>query len=108
MKLTGLTFGAVVTALVVMILSRPRSCVEWAVALVTTVTASITGGAWLALYTGVSAMGDDPLVVAAMIGQAFAAGLPAWVLVRAMFAIPRRQLGRSIRAVLSRWLGGGQ
>lgn len=96
MKITGLTFGALIGTIVVMVLSHPRTKTEWAIALTSTILMSICGGAWLAVHTGLNQMAADPMVVAALIGQAFVAGLPAWVTIRTVFAINRKALQRAV------------
>ena len=86
-KLTGLGVGAVVAVVVVMAMTRPRSSPEWAVALVCTVMASLCGGSYLALHSGLAAAAAGDLYsMMAIIGLAFVAGLPAWVTVRLGFA----------------------
>lgn len=86
-KLTGLGIGAIVAVVVVMAMTRPRSTPEWVVALICTVMSSLCGGAYLALHSGIAAMGDAGLYgMMAIIGLAFVAGLPAWVTVRVGFA----------------------
>lgn len=79
-------------AVVVMCMTPPRSKREWVVGIISTVLGSICGGAfvierwelqhWLASYTG----------LVALLGMAFACGLPAWAIVRWTFNfIDRRQ-----------------
>jgi hypothetical protein len=83
--------GAGLASLVVMCTMTPRSPKEWAVGLVSTVVGSMCGGSWLVKYFGiggwaVSAAGElDYFGLMAIVAIAFAAGLPAWALVRWTF-----------------------
>lgn len=84
--------GAVtLAAIVVMLIKRPRTVGEWAVALISTVMSSLALGSWVVLWLGmhkglhsrdaVEAWGS--LMVLG--GVLFACGLPGWVLVRIAF-----------------------
>lgn len=84
--------GAGLAAVVVMCMTPPRSKREWVVGIISTVLGSVCGGAfvierwelqhWLNSYTG----------LVALLGMAFACGLPAWAIVRWTFNfIDRRQ-----------------
>lgn len=84
--------GAGLAAIIVMLMTPPRSPREWAVGLISTVLGSVCGGAaviqhfeletWLRSYVG----------LVALMGLAFACGLPAWAIVRWVFTwIIRRQ-----------------
>jgi Cu/Ag efflux pump CusA len=85
-KLLSLLFGATVAAVVVMIMTRPKSTREWAVALISTVVSSISGGAFLVRWLGIGSWVQDDIGLIALIGVVFVCGLPAWVIVRAWFA----------------------
>lgn len=85
-KIAGLSAGAVVACLVVMAMTKPRTSLEWAVALTCTVMASVAGGAYLAIRLGLAHLDATFYGMATIIGLAFAAGLPAWLLVRMVFS----------------------
>lgn len=77
--------GAGFAAFVVMALTKPRDEREWRVALACTLVGSIGGGAALVRYLGIQHWVNDPFGMVAMFALAFACGLPAWGLVRALF-----------------------
>lgn len=84
--------GAVtLAAIVVMLIKRPRTAGEWAVALISTVMSSLALGSWVVLWLGMHKGLHSPDVIEAwgslMVvgGVIFACGLPGWVLVRIAF-----------------------
>lgn len=84
--------GAVTLAtIVVMLIKRPRTAGEWAVALISTVVSSLALGSWVVLWLGMHKGLHSPDVVEAwgslmvLGGVLFACGLPGWVLVRIAF-----------------------
>ena len=84
--------GAVtLAAIVVMLIKRPRTAGEWAVALISTVMSSLALGSWVVLWLGMHKGLHSPDVIEAggslMVvgGVLFACGLPGWVLVRIAF-----------------------
>lgn len=84
--------GAVtLAAIVVMLIKRPRTAGEWAVALISTVMSSLALGSWVVLWLGMHKGLHSPDVFEAwgslMVvgGVIFACGLPGWVLVRIAF-----------------------
>lgn len=84
--------GAVtLAAIVVMLIKRPRTAGEWAVALISTVISSLALGSWVVLWLGMHKGLHSPDVIEAwgslMVvgGVLFACGLPGWVLVRIAF-----------------------
>lgn len=84
--------GAVtLAAIVVMLIKRPRTAGEWAVALISTVMSSLALGSWVVLWLGMHKGLHSPDVIEAwgslmaVGGVLFACGLPGWVLVRIAF-----------------------
>lgn len=84
--------GAVtLAAIVVMLVKRPRTVGEWAVALISTVMSSLALGSWVVLWLGMHKGLSSPDHVEAwgslMVvgGVLFSCGLPGWVLVRMAF-----------------------
>lgn len=84
-KLLGLVLGVPLAVAVVMIMTRPRSSREWAVALISTVVVSIGGGAAVIQYFGLHEWAVTFYGSLALASLHFTCGLPAWVLVRAWF-----------------------
>ena len=87
-----LAFVAVsLAAAVVMIATRPRTTMEWATALISTVFSSFGLGITVALYFNLHVLLSSPRdieVVMAMVqivSVIFVCGLPGWVLVRIAF-----------------------
>lgn len=79
----GLASG--LAAIVVMCMLTPRNRREWAVGIISTVVASVSGGAALVQYFGLQGWIDTYIGAAGLIGLCFACGLPGWALVRAVF-----------------------
>jgi hypothetical protein len=98
--------GAAAASVVVMCMSPPRSVREWAVALISTVLASVGGGAFVILKFGLlvpvlAANTDIELVLAVMgmLGIVFACGLPGWAVVRWAFNWMAKRAGRDLGEV---------
>jgi len=96
--------GAGLAAIVVMLMTPPRSPREWAVGLISTVLGSVCGGAAVISYFDLHRWMDTPVGLLAVLGLVFACGLPAWAIVRACFTwlIKRRdhdiaELGKDAR-----------
>ncbi len=85
-KLGAFGFMAVLAAIVVMAMTPPKHYREWVVMLSTTVMGSIGGGSFLVQWFGWQAWADSHFGLMALAGVIFVCGLPAWVIVRAMFA----------------------
>jgi hypothetical protein len=77
--------GAGLAAFVVMSLTKPKTDQEWRVALACTLVGSIGGGSALVRYLGIQRWIEDPFGLVAMLMIAFACGLPAWLIIRALF-----------------------
>ena len=87
----GLVSAITLAALVVMVVTRPRTAGEWAVGLISTVICSMCLGAGVVLYLGLHRTVQSADLVEAytglmvVIGVVFACGLPGWVFVRVIF-----------------------
>ena len=88
---TAAVGGFSLAAFIVMAMTQPRSGKEWAVALISTLMGSFGGGAWAMIYFELY-LHLDPgnklllfLGCLEIIGVAFIAGLPGWLLVRLAF-----------------------
>lgn len=99
-KLIGLAFGATFAAVVVMIMTRPDDRKEWAVALICTVISSICGGAVIIQALELSAWAATFDGLLALAGIYFAAGLPAWVLVRGWFVFAAQRKEAAITEIV--------
>jgi hypothetical protein len=78
--------GAALAAIIVMAGATPQTKKEWVVALTSTVATSLLGGAALIQWWGIAGWATQGFIgLAGLIGICFAAGLPAWVAVRAFF-----------------------
>ena len=77
--------GAGLASVVVMCMMTPRSPKEWAVGLISTIVFSIGGGAAVIQHYGLEAWALKPVGLVAMLGLAFACGLPGWAIVRWLF-----------------------
>ncbi len=97
--LTKLLFpglGAVLVVVVVMAMTLPKTPREWVVALISTVAGSLFGGAALIQWLEITAWASTFDGQVALGVFHFAAGLPAWVLVRSWFAYAETNKGRSL------------
>lgn len=84
--------GAGLASVVVMCAMTPRSPKEWAVGIISTLAASIGGGAAVIQHFGLQSWANSPIGLVAMFGLVFACGLPGWALVRWLFNyIAKRQ-----------------
>lgn len=77
--------GAGLAAIVVMCAMTPRSPKEWAVGLISTIVASVGGGAAVIQHFDLQHWGQTPIGLVGMLGLVFACGLPGWALVRWLF-----------------------
>lgn len=88
---TALATAAGLAAIVVMLMTKPKTEQEWAVALISTLVSSLCGGAFVILKMGwivwIQTTSGAQLATALMAfgGVIFTCGLPGWVLVRLMF-----------------------
>lgn len=97
--------GAGLSAMIVMLMLRPRSAREWTVGLTTTLLGSMTGGSFVIVHFGLATklfmMDGAELYVGLMatIGIAFACGLPAWALTRWIFTFLERRKDSDIAEI---------
>lgn len=99
----ALGIGAACASVVVMLMTLPKNGREWAVGLISTVIGSIAGGAYviikLGLLQGIQTAPDLFslfFALCSILGIAFACGLPAWAVVRWVFAYIEKQRGKDI------------
>ena len=92
--------GAGLAALIVMLMTPPRSAREWAVGLISTVVCSVAGGAWLLHWLGMGDLASSPLGMAVLFGLCFGCGLPGWALVRWVFTYIERRRDRDLGEVV--------
>jgi hypothetical protein len=92
--------GAGLAAFVVMSMTKPKDEKEWRVALASTLVGSIGGGATLVRYLGIQKWVEDPVGLVAMLAVVFACGLPAWALVRALFAYLNKRRDADITEII--------
>lgn len=90
-KIAGLSACAILAAIVVMAITPPKTFGEFLVGLISTVMASLSGGAALIRYMGLTELANDPFGLATIGGIMFVCGLPGWLLVRAFFLWAQRR-----------------
>lgn len=95
----GLPAG--LAAIVVMLWVQPKSRREWAMALISTVVASVCGGAAVVQHFGLTSWGDSYIGLVALAGIIFVSGLPGWVLVRSAFAWAEKRNDKDIAELIS-------
>lgn len=77
---------AFLAAILVMVMTLPKTPREFVVAMVSTVVSSVCGGAFLVRWLNIGHWVQDDVGMIAICGLIFVCGLPAWVIVRAWFA----------------------
>lgn len=77
--------GAGLAAIIVMLMTPPRTPREWTVGLISTVMGSIAGGAAMVMHFNLQAWMNSWVGLVAILGLCFACGLPAWAVVRWVF-----------------------
>jgi hypothetical protein len=77
---------AFLAAILVMVMTLPKTPREFVVAMVSTVVSSVCGGAFLVRWLDIGAWVQDDIGMIAVCGLICVCGLPAWVIVRAWFA----------------------
>lgn len=109
----GIAAGASgLAAFVVMLMMRPRTRGEWAVALISTLVSSIAGGAAVVMYFGLQDWTHSYIGLVALFGLVFSCGLPGWALVRWLFNFIDRRRDKDLADVVGDVrdviAGGGQ
>lgn len=98
--LAGTGIGAGLAAYIVMSMTKPKTDQEWHVALLCTLAGSIGGGAALISWLGLQRWADDVFGLVGMFGIAFACGLPAWLIVRALFLYIEKKRDADITEII--------
>src|SRR5205814_2798873 len=93
--------GAGLAALIVMLMTPPRTPREWTVGLVTTVLGSVFGGAFVVQHYDLQPWFHSYVGLVALMGVSFACGLPAWALVRFLFTWIIRSNGKTLPEVVN-------
>lgn len=88
------------SALVVMLMMRPRTRGEWTVALISTLVSSIGGGAAVVQHLGLQVWTHSYIGLVALFGLVFACGLPGWALVRWLFNFMERRRDKDIADIV--------
>jgi len=92
--------AALLTAIVVMAMTVPRTAREFAVALISTLMFSLGGGAFVIRWFELMTWADDLFGLIALLGLVFVCGLPGWVLVRAWFVFAEKRRGASLPEIV--------
>ncbi len=99
MKFVPPILGPILATIIVMSIATPKSRGEWVAALTSTVAMSIFGGSFIVSYMGWIEWGDHWMGIAAITGMCFVCGLPAWLLVRALFAWMNKQRDKDLAEI---------
>lgn len=89
-------FGALLTAIVVMAMTIPKTVREFTVALISTLMFSLGGGAFAIRWFGLIEWAHDDVGLIGLLGVVFVCGLPGWVLVRAWFVFAEKRRSTSL------------
>lgn len=93
--------GAGLAAIVVMLMTPPRSPQEWAVGLISTVLGSVCGGAVVIEWFDLQRWMYSTSGLVSLLGLVFACGLPAWAIVRWLFTWMERRKGKDLGEVVN-------
>jgi hypothetical protein len=93
--------GAGVAAYIVMAMTKPKDDKEFRVSMVSTVAASLGGGAAAIKYFGIEKWAGDFIGLMGMGGVMFACGLPGWLLIRALFHYIDKSKDADITEIIS-------
>lgn len=106
----GIAFGffALVAAIVVMAMTLPKTVREFVVAITSTLVGSLAGGSFVIRWFDLGHWAGDDLGVIALGGVIFVCGLPAWVLVRALYAWSESKKERQITEIVDAVLDAKQ
>ncbi|MBK7676189.1 hypothetical protein [Accumulibacter sp.] len=77
--------GALLSTIVVMLMTPPRTQREWVVGLISTVVTGIGGGAITVQYSRLQEWVDSVTGVVGLGGLIFGCGMPGWAIVRWVF-----------------------
>lgn len=89
-------FGALLTAIVVMAMTIPKTVREFTVALISTLMFSLGGGAFAIRWFNLIEWVHDDVGLIGLLGVVFVCGLPGWVLVRAWFVYAEKRRSASL------------
>ncbi|KRW62349.1 hypothetical protein [Pseudomonas sp. TTU2014-080ASC] len=99
-KLGAFGVMAILAAVVVMVMTLPKSPREFTVALISTLVGSLGGGAFVVRWFEISHWAQDDAGMIAIGGVIFVCGLPAWLIVRALFAWSEAKKDRPITEIV--------
>jgi hypothetical protein len=99
----GAVIAAFLSALVVLLLTPPRSKREWVVGITCTVVSSLCGGAAMVKYLGLESWAFSTIGLIAIGGIIFSCGLPGWAVVRWVFNYINENRNESIKDVVKQW-----
>ncbi|CAJ0701512.1 hypothetical protein LMG19089_02858 [Ralstonia edaphis] len=85
--------------IVVMVMTLPKNRGEWAVALISTVVASLCGGAAAIQYFGLATWMTSTNGAMALGGIYFSCGLPGWTIVRWVFNFLNKRKDKDIAEI---------
>lgn len=77
--------GAGVAAYIVMTMTKPKDDKEFRVSMASTIAGSLLGGAAAIKYMGIEGWARDVIGLMGMGGVMLTCGLPAWLIIRALF-----------------------
>lgn len=93
--------GAGVASYVVMTMTKPKDDREFRVSLACTIAGSLGGGAAAIKYFGIEQWSKDVIGLMGQGGVMFTCGLPAWLLIRALFHYIEKRKDADITEIIS-------
>ncbi len=92
--------SAILVTIVVMAMTLPKTAREFVVAMICTVVSSIGGGAFVIRWFDLQHYAHDDIGLIALTSIIFVCGLPAWIIVRALFAWSEAKKDRQITEIV--------
>ncbi|WP_208630542.1 hypothetical protein [Ectopseudomonas oleovorans] len=92
--------AAILVTIVVMAMTLPKTAREFVVAMICTVVSSIGGGAFVIRWFDLQHYAHDDIGLIALTSIIFVCGLPAWIIVRALFAWSEAKKDRQITEIV--------
>ncbi|CAE6906504.1 conserved membrane protein of unknown function [Pseudomonas marincola] len=94
-------FSAVLVTIVVMAMTLPKTVREFVAAMISTVVSSLGIGAFVIRWFDLQHWANDDIGLVALAAVIFVCGLPAWVLVRALFVYAELRKSMSLIDMIS-------
>ncbi len=93
--------GAGVASYIVMTMTKPKDDREFRVSMASTIAGSLLGGAAAVKYLGIEHWAKDVIGLMGMGGVMLTCGLPAWLIIRALFHYMEKRKDADITEIIA-------